>query len=202
MVSAPTPLPDEPERLDLPVEHSHRLEDVWDQFYAYCMAIISSCPHVRRLSAPDREDCVQDVMMVIVRRFDKAKLHERPAHFEAWLRLVTRNKAADVFRRKRRKPMDAFHDGSGETLLDPVNLDAKLSQPEYIALVWEALLTLDKEISATTYLVFYLRSIEGWDVTEIAELFQLSNEQTRARCHRAKKKFEEILRERTGDFGT
>jgi RNA polymerase sigma factor (sigma-70 family) len=191
------PDPPNPNAADLP-----RLEDIWDQFYAYCIAIISRCPGVRRLSVADREDCVQDVMMVIVRRFGTAQVGHRPDHFDAWLRLVARNKAADLVRRRKRKPMDAFQDGSGETLLDPVNPESKVTQPEYISLVWEALLTLDKEISATSYLVFYLRSIEGWPVPEIAELFQLSTEQTRARCHRAKKKFEEILKERSGDIGS
>ena len=175
-----------------------RLEGVWDQFYAYCFAIINECPGVRRLPAADREDCVQDVMMEIVRRFNAPGTGARPENFDLWLRAVSRNKAADLVRRKFRKPEVSFDDGVGAAVLDLGGNDAEAGagHPEYIALVWEVLIALDHHVSATSYLVFYLRTIEGWDVPEIADLFQMSAEQARARCHRVKKKFEWLLKNR------
>ena len=62
-------------------------------------------------------------------------------------------------------------------------------QGEYVSIVWEALLSLDAQVPVTSYLVFYLRTIEGWDIPEIGDLFQISAEKARARCHRVKKKF-------------
>ena len=177
-------------------EGDPRLEGVWDQFYAYCFAIINQCPGVRRLPVADREDCVQDVLMEIVRRFGSPRPGRRPEHFDAWVRAVSRNKAADMVRRKSRKPEVGFDDGSGDTVLDAFDPDTGVSQPEYISLVWEGLIALDSQVSATSYLVFYLRNIEGWDVPEIAELFQISPEQARARCHRVRRKFESILKNR------
>jgi RNA polymerase sigma factor (sigma-70 family) len=178
-------------------EGDPRLVGVWDQFYAYCFAIINECPGVRRLSFADREDCVQDVMTEIVRRFGAPRTEAPPPHLDSWIRAVSRNKAADLVRRRTRKPEVFFDDGSGDAVLDdPPPGEGGPGHREYISLVWEALLSLDHEVSATSYLVFYLRNIENWDVPEIAELFQMTPEQARARCHRVRKKFESILKER------
>jgi RNA polymerase sigma factor (sigma-70 family) len=177
-------------------EPDPRLAGVWDQFYAYCFAIISECPGVRRLPAADREDCVQDVLMEIVRRFGAPRPGVPPEHLDSWIRAVSRNKAADLVRRRTRKPEVLFDDGAGGAVLDADASDAEAKVPENISLVWETLISLDNEVSPTSYLVFYLRTIEGWDVPEIAELFQISAEQARARCHRVRKKFESILKTR------
>lgn len=193
-----TPDPPDPGAAGARPEGDPRLIGVWDQFYAYCFAIINACPGVRRLPAADREDCVQDVMMEIVRRFGAPRPGSTPDHLDAWIRAVSRNKAADLVRRKTRKPEVSFDDGSGDHVLDADDPDTDVSQPEYISLVWEALISLDQEVSATSYLVFYLRTIEEWDVPEIAALFQMSPEQARARCHRVKKKFESLLKTRGG----
>lgn len=174
------------------------IQGVWDGFYAYCFGIINECPGVRRLPLADREDCVQDVMTEIVKKFGKAQPGETAGYTEAWIRSVSRNKAADMVRRRIRKPEVAFDDGSGDAVLDGTQSEDASRKKEYVSLVWEALLSLDHEVSATSYLVFFLRNIEGWDVPEIAELFQMSPEQTRARCHRVRKKFESIMRTQGG----
>src|SRR5262245_709295 len=97
------------------------LASAWDQFYAYCETVINQCPSVRRLSATDREDCVQEVMVEIVRKFGGGGT--RPAGpadgvLSAWIRAVSRNKAVDIIRRKFRRPEVGFDDGSGEAVLD------------------------------------------------------------------------------------
>jgi RNA polymerase sigma factor (sigma-70 family) len=175
-----------------------RLAIVWDHFYAYCFAVINQSPGVRRLPLTDREDCVQEVMMEIVRRFGAPQPADPPPNLDAWIHVVSRNKAADLIRKRTRKPEVYFDDGSGEAVLDDNCGDAATSQSEYISLVWEALISLDNQVSATSYLVFYLRTIEDWDVPDIAEVFQISAEQARARCHRVRKKFETLLKARGG----
>jgi RNA polymerase sigma factor (sigma-70 family) len=172
-----------------------KLSDVWNQFYAYCFAIINQCPGVRRLSTTDREDCVQDVMMEIVRKFGTYDPDATPDLLTGWIRVISRNKAADIIRRRTRKPEVLFDDGAGGAVLDLNRGDSDGTNPagEYVSLVWEALIALDHKVSATSYLVFYLRSIEGWSIGEVAELFHMSPEQARARCHRVRKKFSSIL---------
>ena len=60
---------DSPSTIGKKIADSERLSLVWDKFYAHCSTIIHECPSVRRLSIVDREDCVQEVMVEIVRRF-------------------------------------------------------------------------------------------------------------------------------------
>jgi len=177
-----------------------RLVRVWDHFYAYCFTIINQCPGVRKLSAADREDCVQDVMMELVRRFGVREPEELREELTGWIRVLSRNKAADIMRRRYRKPEVAFDDGSGEFVLDKgaAKEGAEIVEGEYVSLIWEALGSLDSQVPVTSYLIFYLRSLEGWKISEIATLFQISPEQTRARCHRVKKKFGTILKSQGG----
>jgi RNA polymerase sigma factor (sigma-70 family) len=177
-----------------------RLGTVWDQFYTYCSSVIKPCPSVRRLSDADREDCVQEVMMEIVRKFGDHQPGASRDGLPGWIRAVSRNKAVDILRRRFRRPEVGFDDGSGEAVADAGLEDSgpDLARGEYVSLVWESLISLDQKVPVTSYLVFYLRTIEGWDIPEIAELFQISTDQARARCHRVKKKFSSILRTKGG----
>lgn len=172
------------------------LDKLWDHFYTFCFNIINQCPGVRKLSPADREDCVQDVMMEIVRKLGAERPEGVPEQLIGWIRVISRNKAADIIRRRSRKPTVSFGDGSGATLLDHAsdNADLNESTAEYVAVVWEALLALDQKVSATSYLVFYLHNIEGWSNQEVADLFQMTPEQVRARAHRARAKFSDILK--------
>lgn len=170
----------------------------WDQFYAYCFTIIHQSPAIRQLPANDREDCVQDVMIELVRKFGEDAPETEREGLEGWIRVVSRNKAADVLRRRYRKPEVTFDDGAGAAIPYGGEPDAD-RQGEAVSLVWEALLQLDQAVTVTSYLVFYLRTIEGWSIQETAELFQISPEQVRARCHRVRKKFDAILKSRASD---
>jgi RNA polymerase sigma factor (sigma-70 family) len=170
-------------------------QEAWDRFYAYCFEIISSSPAVRRLSGADREDCIQDVMLEIVRKFGTDSHAIRAEDVTGWVRAVSRNKAADIARRRMRKPESGFEDGSGEEVpqRDEAASEA-LSVGESISIVWEALLALDHQVTVTSYLVFFLRQIEGWSVGEVAEMLQIAPEQVRFRTHRVKTRFAEILK--------
>lgn len=163
----------------------------WEQFYDYCFDVVLQCPSVRRLPANDREDCVQDVMMELVRKFGDDLPEAIRAEHTGLIRALSRNKAVDILRSRYRKPESPLDDGAG--------LPATEANPdpgESVALVWEALLALDQKVPVTSYLVFYLRTIEGWDVPEIADLFGLSADQVRSRCHHVKTLFSETLRRR------
>ena len=172
-----------------------KLASVWDHFYDHCFTIINECPGVRKLSTTDRDDCIQEVMLELVRKFGER--HPDPGHenLTGWIRTISRNKAVDIVRRKYRKPEVLFDDGSGGSLLDrgTSGVDPEQARGEYVSLIWESLLSLDHEVPVTSYLVFYLHTIESWKIPEIAELFQISPEQVRARSHRVKKKFGSIL---------
>lgn len=171
------------------------LSAVWDHFYAHCFTIINECPGVRRLSSSDRDDCIQEVMLELVKKFGQLRPDQTQEHLTGWIRTVSKNKAVDILRRRMRKPEVLFDDGAGERLPDRGEADADpaAARGEHVSLIWETLLSLDHKVPVTSYLVFYLHTIESWSVSEIADLFQISPEQVRARSHRVKKKFGSIL---------
>jgi RNA polymerase sigma factor (sigma-70 family) len=187
--------------LDASPTHHDQAEKAlaWDQFYDYCFDVIRRCPSVKRLSEADREDCAQEVMMEIVRKFGDASPAEIKDSHTGWIRALSRNKATDIVRRRYRKPETTFDDGTGSLLPDRADSTdlSELAPKESISLVWEALLGLDQKVPVTSYLVFYLRNIENWDVPEIADLFNLSHDQVRSRCHRVRKMFEDQLRRKS-----
>ena len=165
----------------------------WEQFYEYCFEVIHRCPSVRRLSPSDREDCVQEVMMELVRKFgDELPATIRENH-SGLIWALSRNKAVDILRRRYFKPEMSLDEGTGAGL--PAR-DVPTSQGESISLVWEALLSLDQKVPVTSYLVFYLRNIEGWEIQEIVDLFGLTSDQVRSRCHHVKSMFSETLKQR------
>lgn len=186
---------DSPSTIGRKSRDAKALAAVWDKFYLHCSTIIHASPGVRRLSDADREDCVQEVMLEFVRRFGEKWTEANQEHLTGWIRLTSRNKAVDIVRRRYRKPEVLFDDGSGQDIVgrDGSAGDPEASRAEDVSLIWETLLSLDHTVSVTSYLIFYLRSIESWEVAELAELFQITPEQVRFRCHRVKKKFGTIL---------
>lgn len=171
------------------------LSAVWDAFYAHCHALINDCPGVRRLSSTDRDDCIQDVMLELVKKFGELQPDANQENLTGWIRAISRNKAVDILRRRYRKPEVLFDDGAGGGLLDrnASQDDPSQARGDQVSLIWETLLSLDHKVPVTSYLIFYLHTIESWKIPEIAELFQISPEQVRARSHRVKKKFSTIL---------
>jgi RNA polymerase sigma factor (sigma-70 family) len=182
---------------------SAKLSLVWDKFYAHCSAIIYECPSVQRLSVVDREDCVQEVMIELVRKFRERQPDSGQDNLTSWIRAISRNKAVDIVRRRYRKPEVSFDDGAGQGIRDrsTSEVDPEQQRGEHVSLVWESLLSLDHKVPVTSYLVFYLHTMEGWKIQEIAELFQISPEQVRARPHRVKKKFGSILESKERNSG-
>lgn len=168
----------------------------WETFYAYCFEVVNRCAAVNRLRGADREDCVQDVMTEIVRKFGADLPEGADVDVDRWIQVVSRNKAADIWRRRYRRAEVPIDEEALGRPLAPEASAAGEDEGESVSLVWEALVSLDGEVTVTSYLIFYLRAIEGWSVPEIAELFQLTPEQTRARCHRVKRRFEALLKER------
>ena len=182
---------------------SDTLSLVWDQFYAHCFTIINECPSVRRLSVVDREDCIQEVMVELVRKFRERQPDSTQDKLTSWIRTISRNKAVDIVRRRYRRPEVSFDDGSGEDVSDrdSSGISPEQQRGEHVSLVWESLLSLDHKVPVTSYLIFYLHTMEGWKIPEIAELFQISADQVRARSHRVKKKFGSILESKERESG-
>jgi DNA-directed RNA polymerase specialized sigma24 family protein len=64
-------------------------------------------------------------------------------------------------------------------------------------MVWSALAQLEQQLEPRSFLVFFLRWIEGWSFAEIADELGLTAGQARLRHFRAKEKFRGVIEGRT-----
>jgi len=159
----------------------------WDRFYAYCDGWIVTALERQPIQPADREDCRQEIWAELLAtrmsRFHGGSL-------AAWLVTLARNKAVDTIRRARRQPIGSAIESLEQTAGDPRALGPV---EERRSVVWQALADLERRVEQRSYAVFYLRWFERLSFGQIAGALSLTPEQARARHHRAKAKFRQIV---------
>ncbi len=159
----------------------------WDRFYAFCDGAMKSALASRRLQPADQEDCCQEIWVeLLATRMSRF----RGGSLRSWLAALARNKAVDVVRRDRRHPVGLLADPEARAAVD---LDARCAVDESRSMVWSALAALERQVEPRSFLVFFLRWVEGWSFVEIAENLRLTPGQARLRHHRVKEKFRRVL---------
>jgi RNA polymerase sigma-70 factor (ECF subfamily) len=159
----------------------------WDRFFAYCDRVIVNALERQPIQPADRDDCRQEIWVEL--------LATRMSGFHggslaAWLGTLSRNKAVDTIRRSRRHPV-----GLAIEMLEPADADTARPCPadEPAAVVWQALAELERRIEHRSYAVFLLHWFERLSFVQIASALNLTPEQARARHHRTKAKFRQIV---------
>lgn len=159
----------------------------WDRFYEFCEGAIRTALAFRSLQQADREDCCQDIWVeLLVTRM--SRFHG--GNLRSWLATLARNKAIDTFRRGRRHQVGLSIDMEGMT---PVDHAGPCPADESRSVVWPALAVLERQVEPRSFLVFFLRWIEGWSFGEIADALGLTPEQARSRHHRTKERFRQLV---------
>jgi RNA polymerase sigma factor (sigma-70 family) len=159
----------------------------WERFHAYCDGVIVTALERQPIQPADREDCRQeiwaDLLASRVSRF-------RGGSLAAWLTTLARNKAIDTIRRARRQPM-----GSAIESLERAAAVTPAPCPvdEQVSTVRLALAELERRIEQRSYAVFFLRWFEHQSFAQIAGALSLTPEQARARHHRTKAVFRNIV---------
>jgi RNA polymerase sigma-70 factor, ECF subfamily len=174
------------------VDPSPLLAEAWDRFYNLYTPRIRAYLRRFRLPEADREDCLQDVWSKVLTRPADLPDEPRRARLWAWLMTVTRNRAVDALRRRRR--VSAQWDEDAVDVVDAgpdpsAAYDRLLTQDR----VRSVLDVLSTRAPALSFQVFYLRAIDGRTNAEVAALLGLTPEQARFRLHRMRYKFREIF---------
>lgn len=159
----------------------------WDHFYEFCEGTIRTALAFRPIQQADREDCCQDIWVELLStRMSKF----RGGNLRSWLAALARNKAIDLVRRGRRHPVGLVFDAEVGT---PGDHDGPCPADEARAVVWSTLATLEPHVEPRSFLVFFLRWIEGWSFVEIADALDLTPGQARSRHHRTKERFRQLV---------
>ena len=124
----------------------------------------------------------------------------RYTYLRTWIATLARNKAIDFVREHYRHPRDNLSDLTLVDLpshgFDPA---VECEQHGMQALVRNALAELAPQVSATSFRVLYLRSIEERTVPEVASELGLTSKQVRFRHHRMKQKLRRQIEVLAGD---
>jgi len=139
----------------------------------------------------DAEDCVHDVVVLIIEKLEKFKVETNENYLKSLLELVCRNVARDKYRKKQRRNKNEYsttvYDDDDYEILD-IPDDAynaeKIVLSEYnYKYLMECVNNLEDK-----YRDVILLKYRGWDNKDIADLLCISVEAVRQRLHRAKMK--------------
>jgi RNA polymerase sigma factor (sigma-70 family) len=180
---------DEPEGTGDPGGEGEFDRSYWDRFYADWNAVILAALSRQAIQPADREDCCQQIWVDLLATRMSGFHGGNPS---AWLAALARNKATDIVRRMRRRPVGL---ASGEWEGRSVDPAESCLSAEAAAVVRAALSVLERQIERRSFDVFVLHCLDGLPFGQIAVALNLTPEQARARHHRAKAKFRRIVEE-------
>jgi RNA polymerase sigma-70 factor (ECF subfamily) len=155
----------------------------------------------RKMGLPDQEiaDVFQDVFQAVAAHFHHFH-RDRPGDtFRGWLRTITKNKAHDHFRQRRREPQAAGGKDAGSWWLQvpDMSVDDESDDRETVRLLFrQALELIQDSFEETTWQAFWRVVVDGRSPQEAADELGMTPGAVRvAKCrvlHR--------LRQELGDF--
>ncbi|WP_162902986.1 RNA polymerase sigma factor [Taibaiella koreensis] len=134
----------------------------------------------------DAEDAVQDCYI----RLWEQNRESSVRNLEAYMMQAVRNACLDRLRRRRPEQLD---EGYWESKVQAPDVWQQIIDKDQVKQL-QQLLQLLSEKQRT---VFYLRDIEGYELSEIEGLMGISNEAVRAQLSRARKQLRELYNQRS-----
>jgi RNA polymerase sigma-70 factor (ECF subfamily) len=162
----------------------------------YTPLVIRWCAR-QNVEGPDADDIRQQVFQSVALNFDGFR-HDRPGDtFRGWLRIITRNKLLDHFRRQEGQPQAQGGTDARRQLEQlaspdfPDDTDEELS-----ALYHRALELVRSEFEVRTWTAFWKVAVEGRATADVAAELNM----TTAAVRKAKSRIVLRLREEIGDL--
>lgn len=141
----------------------------WFEFAAIYRPVIYRMARRRGLQDADAQDLAQSVLLSVAGAISDWKPDAQPAKFRTWLSCVARNAIVDAFRRV--KP-DAGKGGT--TVLEqlsrqPASEEEELDQEHRREVFRWAAKQVRWEFEATTWLSFWMTTVEAKPISEVAD---------------------------------
>lgn len=157
-----------------------------------------------RLPEQDMPDVFQQVFQSVASHIGKFRKEEANDTFRGWLRVITRNKVRDHYRRKNRQP-----DAAGGTeaqlrfsqLADPLIDEIDADEPDaeenhvYGEVLRSALETIEHQFQQRTWRAFWLTVVENRTPAEAGEHLDMRPGTVRVAKSRVLAKLREVLGE-------
>lgn len=155
------------------------------------------------LQSHDTADVVQEVFQSVAAHaseFRKERAHDT---FRGWLRVITRNKVLDHFRRMKREPGGAGGTAAQRRLADVADVPSDLADGtpddphDELLLFHRALDLIRDEFAERTWLAFWRTAVDGLSAPEVGAELAMSPGAVRV----AKSRVLQRLRAELGDLG-
>ncbi len=149
------------------------------------------------LHGPDRDDVFQEVFLTVARKIDDFMLNQSGS-FRGWLRVITRSRVVDHFRRTGRCFPASGGDENWEQLLHLAdsNDDDEVKDErtdESFLLLDPALNLIQKQVKPTTWIAFWESVVEERPVADVAKQLGVSPSAIRLAKSRVLKRIRELL---------
>lgn len=137
----------------------------WEQLNSVYSPLVSAWVQRAGVAESDRDDLVQEVLVVVVRRVSDFQ-HQHPGSFRGWLRSILANLLKAYFRTQAAHPCEF----PLEDLADPKSvLSQHLDREHDEHLARMALQLAEPDFSSETWTAFRRQVLEGYSATTVAK---------------------------------
>lgn len=141
----------------------------WQRWHAIYEPLIHGWLHRHRLVAADRDDVVQNVLTVVVRRIPEFQHNGRVGAFRNWLKTITINCLRDHWKEQRRHPQCSAALSALDDWADPAGTLSQAWDLEHDRhLVQKLLAILVPEFTPETWHAFRQVVVEGQPAAKVA----------------------------------
>jgi len=175
--------------------------DAWGQLVDLYAPLVHFWCRRSQLPQQDVSDVVQDVFQAVAGALDRFRNEADRGTFRGWLRVITRNKITDYFRRRKDEPAAAGGTEAHARFLQvaEADLDEEADPPsQELALFHRALELIREDFHPNTWQAFWSVVVEGKTPSDVAEELAMRPGTVRV----AKSRVLNRLRQRLGDVWT
>lgn len=142
--------------------------EAWRRLLAIYEPLLRSWLRSAALQACDRDDLVQQILAVLVRKLPTFQHSGRPGAFRAWLRQIALHELSAHYRRRATLP-ELYERESLDRQVSPLDELTRLWDEEYDRHVLAGLLQMVRgEFSAATWRAFWRVAVEGAASRDVA----------------------------------
>lgn len=168
-------------------------ERSWRDFFETYWRLIYSTARKGGLSDAEAQEVVQETVIVVAKKMKEFKYDPAIGSFKGWLKLVTRRRIADQYRKRKPQEVGLADDGTadgGTRAMDKLPGD----KGDTVDLAWEAdwqQSLLDRavelvrtQVSPRQYQIFDLYVLRQWPASQVAASLDISTAQVHLAKHR------------------
>ena len=164
----------------------------WEEFYHTYRPLILLRGGDLGLTQTEKEDLVQNVVLDFFKTSKYFVYDRSKGRFRDYLRMVIRNRAIDIIRKRRDQEVSIESENTGIDILPDEAID--MWDEEWIShMMSQALDELKKQINPTTYQAFDLYAIQNEPSHNVAEMLDISVNSVFVYKNRAINKLREIM---------